>query len=50
VDNQWIKGSKKIKIVSVAPLFGEAIMRIHKRESVSPLFDTVPERVLDNEV
>jgi ribose-phosphate pyrophosphokinase len=47
VDNQWIKGSQKIKIVSVAPLFGEAIMRIHKRVSVSPLFDTVPERVLD---
>ncbi|NLY88663.1 MAG: ribose-phosphate diphosphokinase [Firmicutes bacterium] len=46
VDNQWIRGSKKIKIVSVAPLFGEAIMRIHKRESVSPLFDTVPEQVL----
>ena len=34
-----------IKIVSVAPLFGERIMRIHKRVSVSPLFDAVPERV-----
>ena len=49
VDNQWIRGSEKIKTVSVAPLFGEAIMRIHKRVSVSPLFDAVPERVLDEE-
>jgi tRNA nucleotidyltransferase (CCA-adding enzyme) len=30
----------KIKVVSVAPLFGEAIRRIHEGKSVSPLFDT----------
>lgn len=30
--------SKKIKVVSVAPLFGEAIRRIHNRESISVLF------------
>ncbi|HEY5563538.1 MAG TPA: ribose-phosphate diphosphokinase [Clostridiaceae bacterium] len=35
----------KIKIISVAPLFAEAIYRIHNRESVSPLFDNIPEKV-----
>ncbi len=46
VDNKWALNSKKIKIVSVAPLFGEAIKRIHARESVSPLFTAVPDKVL----
>jgi ribose-phosphate pyrophosphokinase len=36
---------EKIQTVSVAPLFAEAITRIHNRESVSPLFDSVPEKV-----
>jgi ribose-phosphate pyrophosphokinase len=31
--------SSKIEVVSVAPLFGEAIRRIHGRESISVLFD-----------
>jgi ribose-phosphate pyrophosphokinase len=30
--------SPKIEVVSVARLFGEAIRRIHERESVSVLF------------
>ena len=30
--------SDKIEVVSVAPLFGEAIRRIHQRESISVLF------------
>lgn len=34
--------SNKTKIVSVAPLFAEAVLRIHNRESVSSLFDSVP--------
>ncbi len=29
----------KIKVLSVAPLLGEAIKRIHRNESVSRLFD-----------
>jgi ribose-phosphate pyrophosphokinase len=33
------KRLKKIKVLSVAPLLGEAIKRIHKGESVSSLFD-----------
>ncbi len=32
------KASPKIKVLSVAPLFGEAIRRIHQEESVSSLF------------
>jgi ribose-phosphate pyrophosphokinase len=31
-------GEKRIKVLSVAKLFGEAIKRIHKNESVSSLF------------
>ncbi|MFS0613947.1 ribose-phosphate diphosphokinase [Lederbergia ruris] len=36
--------SKKIKTISVAPLFAEAVVRIHNRESISSLFDTVQRR------
>jgi ribose-phosphate pyrophosphokinase len=32
--------SAKVEVVSVAPLFGEAIRRIHDRESISVLFTT----------
>jgi ribose-phosphate pyrophosphokinase len=31
--------SGKVEVCSVAPLFGEAIRRIHQRESISVLFD-----------
>lgn len=34
-----LKDSPKIKILSVAPLLGEAILRIHRETSVSSLFD-----------
>ena len=37
--NDRIKGSDKIRVVSVAPLIGEAIRRIANEESVSKLFD-----------
>lgn len=33
------KTTDKIEVVSVAPIFAEAILRIHKNESVSKLFD-----------
>ena len=45
VENPWILKSKKILTVSVAPLFAEAVMRVHERVSVSPLFSSVPEKV-----
>ena len=44
--NPNIEKSDKIKQVSVAPLFAEIISRIHSRESVTPLFEEVPEEVL----
>ena len=38
VETQPVELDEKIEVVSVAPLFGEAIKRIHGRESVSVLF------------
>ncbi|HEY4787909.1 MAG TPA: ribose-phosphate diphosphokinase [Bacteroidales bacterium] len=38
---------KKIKTISVAPLFAEAVRIIHDKESLSALFDHLPDKVLD---
>ena len=38
IETQPVALSQKIEVVSVAPLFGEAIRRIHGRESISVLF------------
>ncbi len=38
VENHPVQLSDKIEVVSVAPLFGEAIKRIHNRESISAMF------------
>ncbi len=38
VENQPVKFSDKIEVISVAPLFAEAIKRIHNRESISEMF------------
>lgn len=38
VENQPEKFSPKIEVVSAAPLFGEAIKRIHDRDSISSMF------------
>ena len=38
VETQPVAFSDRIEVVSVAPLFGEAIRRIHNRESISVLF------------
>ncbi|GLY91052.1 ribose-phosphate diphosphokinase [Actinoallomurus iriomotensis] len=38
VENQPVRLSAKVETVSVAPLFAEAIGRIHRRESISVLF------------
>lgn len=40
VETQPVVLSPKIEVVSVAPLFGEAIRRIHNRESISSLLPT----------
>lgn len=47
VENPYITASKKMVTVSVAPLFAEAVLRIHERVSVSTLFDQVPSRVVE---
>ena len=39
VENQPVELSAKVRVVSVAPLFAEAIKRIHRRESISVLFE-----------
>jgi ribose-phosphate pyrophosphokinase len=39
IETQPVELSPKVSVVSVAPLFAEAIGRIHRRESVSVLFD-----------
>lgn len=46
VENPFILSSPKMVTVSVAPLFAEAILRIHERVSVSPLFKHVPPKVV----
>jgi ribose-phosphate pyrophosphokinase len=38
VETQPVPLSANVKVVSVAPLFAEAIWRIHQRESISVLF------------
>jgi ribose-phosphate pyrophosphokinase len=38
IETQPVAFSRKVEVVSVAPLFGEAIRRIHQRESISVLF------------
>jgi len=39
VENQPVGLSERVRVVTVAPLFAEAIRRIHQRESISVLFD-----------
>jgi ribose-phosphate pyrophosphokinase len=50
IDNQRVLKSPKIKIISIAPLFAEAVTRIHNRESVSTLFHKVPQKVSRNSI
>ncbi len=48
VENPFIVGHQKFLTVSVAPLFAEAVYRIHERESVSTLFSAVPEKIKED--
>jgi ribose-phosphate pyrophosphokinase len=38
IENQPVTFSAKIEVISVAPLFAEAIKRIHNRDSISEMF------------
>ena len=42
-----IEKSTKIRIISAAPLFAEAVRVIHDREPMSKVFDYMPERMLE---
>lgn len=48
IPNPYPLKSKKIKVISVAPLFAEAISRIHEKRSIGALFDKLPEEVISN--
>ncbi|MEF9863698.1 MAG: ribose-phosphate diphosphokinase [Christensenellaceae bacterium] len=48
VENPFITGQKKFLTVSVAPLFAEAVYRIHEKVSVSTLFSAVPKKIKDD--
>ncbi len=50
VHNRVAAASPKVRTISVAPLFAEAIHRIHSRESMSPLFSGVPAAVIEDSV
>jgi ribose-phosphate pyrophosphokinase len=39
IENAPVELSPKVQVVSIAPLLGEAIRRIHNRESISVLFE-----------
>jgi ribose-phosphate pyrophosphokinase len=39
IETQPVELSEKVTVISVAPLFAEAISRIHRRESISVLFE-----------
>ena len=47
VENPYVSKSEKIKIVSVSPLFAEAVARVSRKDSISELFDQVPATVFD---
>lgn len=48
VDNtDVLKNSKKIKIVSAAPLFAEAVRTIHEKAAMADMFANLPQRLLD---
>ena len=47
VRNPYVLMSDRFVSVSVAALFAEAVLRIHEKESVSPLFSKVPKKVVE---
>ena len=47
VDCPAVANSRKIRIISAAPLFAEAVKAIHEREPVSNLFEHTPKKMLE---
>ena len=50
VDNPYILKSKKMITISAAPLFAEAVLRIHEGVSVSTLFKAVPASLMSDDI
>ena len=48
VPNPYSRASKKIKVLSVASLFAEAVYRIHSRMSIGEMLDELPEKVMQS--
>lgn len=46
IENKFIEGQSKFKIISAAPLFAEAVDRINKFDTVSQLQKTLPEKLI----
>jgi ribose-phosphate pyrophosphokinase len=47
VDNPWSANHPRFKTLSAAPLFAETVRRIHTQESVSPMFDSPDDPVIE---
>jgi len=50
VYNEAVLSCEKIELISVAPLFAEAVMRIVNRESLGNLFDKIPDAVYEQSI
>ncbi len=50
VYNEAVLSCEKIELISVAPLFAEAVMRIVNRESLGNLFDKIPDTVYEQSI
>ena len=47
VNNPNVTGMKKLKILSVAPLFAEAVKRMQRHETIGDLFDDIDQSIPD---
>ena len=47
VDTTGMNIPEKIKLISAAPLFAEAVRTIHDREPMAYMFGHLPERLFD---
>ena len=45
LNNERVKRSSKIRVISVAPLFAEVVKRMHNRISISDLIENIPDDV-----
>lgn len=48
VYNPNVIGQPKFRMVSVAPIFGETIIRYHNAQSINSMFDQLPQKIVDD--